>query len=119
MVNMMSILSPCSAAIELPQLTSTVSILTPSVLAIAWPIETPSPDDHSPVLGSLENHGGACVTPTRKVPRFLTSSSLPSARATNGTASRPLPAIHTVSNQRRLSAMSQLPFPIPTQTPYR
>src|SRR5471032_3433958 len=80
---MMSILSAWSAAIELPQLTSTVSILVPSVSAIALPIEMPRPDDHSPVFGSLENQGGAWVTPTRKVPRFFTSSSVPSARSAN------------------------------------
>src|SRR5476651_1889571 len=109
---MMSILSAWSAAIELPQLTSTVSILAPSVAAIALPIEMPRPDDHSPVFGSLENQGGAWVTPTRKVPRFLTSSSVPSARAANGIASRPPPAASTVMSERRLMVMSH-PFVFP------
>ena len=39
------------------------------------------PEFHSPVLGSFEYHGGAWVTPRRMVPRFLISSSVPSARA--------------------------------------
>jgi len=104
-VNMMSILSPWSAAIELPQLTSTVSIFTPSLSAIALPIEMPSPDDHSPVFGSLENQGGACVTPTRKVPRFFEASSVPSARTANGMASTPEPAARIAINERRLTVM--------------
>ena len=73
----MSILLPCSAAIALPQVTSTASNFTPRVPAIALPIEMPSPDDHSPLRGSFEYQGGAWVTPTRSTPRFLTSSSVP------------------------------------------
>jgi len=42
--------------------------LAPSAWAIALPIEMPRPDDHSPVFGSFENQGGACVTPGVCVP---------------------------------------------------
>ena len=52
----------------------------------------PRPDVHSPLFGSLENHGGACVTPTRKVPRFFVASSVPSARAAIGRPSSAEPA---------------------------
>jgi hypothetical protein len=118
-MNMMSILSACRAAIELPQLTSTVSIFTPSLSAIALPKNTPSPELHWPDLGSLENHGGAWVTPTRSVPRFFTASSVPSARAANGIARTPLPAARTVSNERRLMVMASLPccFPFLPEVP--
>ena len=67
----MSILLPCSAAIAVPQVTSTGSNFTPRPAAIALPSETPTPLDQSPDFGSFEYHGGACVTPTRRVPRCL------------------------------------------------
>jgi hypothetical protein len=35
------------------------------------PSETPTPLAQSPDFGSFEYHGGACVTPTRSVPRCL------------------------------------------------
>src|SRR5690348_11759595 len=71
-----SILLPCSAAMAVPQLTSTGSNLTLSAAAIALPIETPRPEFHSPLFGSFENHGGACVTPTRSTPRCLICESV-------------------------------------------
>src|SRR3546814_8237945 len=84
---MMSILLLCRAAMAVPQVTSTGSNFTPSALAIALPSETPTPDDHSPVFGSLEYHGGAWVTPTRRLPRCLICASVSaSARARRGAA---------------------------------
>ena len=70
-IDIMSILLPCSAAIAVPQLTSTGSNLTPRSAAICLPSETPTPLAQSPDFGSFENHGGACVTPTRSAPRCL------------------------------------------------
>src|SRR6476661_2507383 len=75
----MSILLPCSAAIAVPQVTSTGSNLTPSEVAIALPTETPTPVVQSPDFGSFEYQGGACVTPTRSEPRCLICASVPSA----------------------------------------
>src|SRR5690349_8852118 len=72
----MSILLPCSAAIAVPQVTSTGSNLTPRSAAICLPSETPTPLAQSPDFGSFEYQGGACVTPTRSVPRFLISASV-------------------------------------------
>ena len=109
-MNIRSILSPWSAAIALPHVTSTASNFTPSVWAIALPIAMPRPVDHSPVLGSFEYQGGACVTPTRSTPRFLIASSVPSARAANGIARAAPLAAATANRERRLMVMNCLPF---------
>ena len=76
-MHMMSILLPCSAAMAVPQVTSTGSNFTSSEAAMALPIETPSPALHSPLFGSFEDHGGACVTPTRSESRCRIRASVP------------------------------------------
>src|SRR6185436_20968858 len=78
-IDIMTILLPCSAAIAVPQVTSTGSNLTPRSAAICLPSETPTPLAQSPDFGSFEYQGGAWVTPTRSVPRFLISASVLSA----------------------------------------
>ena len=78
-IDIMSILLPCSAAIAVPQVTSTGSNFTPRSAAICLPSDTPTPLAQSPDFGSFENHGGACVTPTRSAPRCLICASVLSA----------------------------------------
>ena len=80
-IDIMSILLPCRAAIAVPQVTSTGSNLTPRSAAMALPSETPTPLAQSPDFGSFEYHGGACVTPTRNAPRCLIWASVPSDEA--------------------------------------
>src|SRR6185436_4280198 len=99
----MSILLPCSAAIAVPQLTSTGSNFTPRPAAIALPSETPTPLDQSPDFGSLEYHGGACVTPTRSVPRCLICASVLSADCDQAAGVTPRAA--SASTERRWKRM--------------
>src|SRR5262249_47524309 len=103
----------------LPQSTSTASNLTPSSLAMASPMNTPSPDAHFPVLGSLEDQGGACVTPTRLLPPFITASKVPSARATNGMLTSPTPPTRQAIAERRLMVIWSLPLSPPERVQQR
>jgi hypothetical protein len=96
----MSILLPCSAAIAVPHDTSTGSNLTPRSAAICLPSETPTPLDQSPDFRSFENHGGACVTPTRSVPRCLICARVESADACDQAAGA-IAAAAMASNERR------------------
>ena len=95
----MSILLPCSAAIAVPHVTSTGSNLTPRSAAICLPSETPTPLAQSPDFGSFEYHGGACVTPTRSVPRFLISARVLSAACDQAAGARAAAA--SASTERR------------------
>ena len=57
--------------------------------------------------------GGACVTPTRKVPRFLVSSRVPACAASGGNAAAANPNAAPAKILRRLIVMSCLPSSIP------
>ena len=96
---MMSILSAWSAAIALPQVTSTTSRSTPSVSAIARPTETPSPLQ-APDWGSLRYQGGAWVAPIRRLPRSLIASQVERSCAAAGGAG----AATAVTKQTRNSS---------------
>src|SRR5215207_172967 len=95
----MSILLPCSAAIAVPQVTSTGSNFTPRPAAMALPSETPTPLDQSPDFGSFVYQGGAWVTPTRRLPRCLICASVLSADWAQAAGARVVAA--SASTERR------------------